>query len=93
MDREERRAVVGAGLSWAVWGTLIWIVTDSDLQGVQDAIGWWILALALAPVVLMAVWLVVSDEPRAPADDCDSDGVHWTHGPDGCGSARYGCGG
>ncbi|MFE1789174.1 hypothetical protein ACFW7J_12405 [Streptomyces sp. NPDC059525] len=93
MSREDNWAGVSALLSWAVWGSLIWIVWDPDLQGLQEAIGWWMIAIALAPVLLTAVWAAVFDEPGAGGDACGSDDVHWTHGEESCGSRRYGCGG
>ncbi|MER7467686.1 hypothetical protein [Streptomyces sp. NPDC097981] len=93
MRRDERWAVVNTVLSFGVWGTLFWILSDPDLQGVREAIGWWMAAIAVAPVLLGVLGLIIFDEPGEAGGSCDSDGVHWTHGTETCGSARYGCGG
>ncbi|MGW2671820.1 hypothetical protein ACWC5F_27685 [Streptomyces sp. NPDC001272] len=93
MRRDERWITAWAVLSFGVWGTLLWILWDPDLQGVQEAIGWWMAALAVAPVPLGALGAIVFDEPREAGDDYGSGSVHWTHGEESCGSRLYGCGG
>ncbi|MFF2776119.1 hypothetical protein ACFVU3_14535 [Streptomyces sp. NPDC058052] len=93
MSREDRWVVISSGLSMAVWVAQVWIVLDTDLQGIQEAIGWWMIAIAIAPVLLTAVGVAVLDEPR------DGEPVSWADdddrpkpGPRGLESCG-GCGG
>ncbi|MEU3725943.1 hypothetical protein [Streptomyces sp. NPDC031705] len=76
-----------------MWGVLGWILLDPDLRGVQEGLGWWMAAIALAPLLVTGVLIVLCDAPGEAGDDDGSDEVHWTHGSQGCGSMHRGCGG
>ncbi|MFJ6518355.1 hypothetical protein ACVW0K_000027 [Streptomyces filamentosus] len=70
MSREDRWVAFSTGLSFAVWAALGWILLDADLQGLQETIGWWMIALAIAPVLLTGVGVALLEEPRG-------DSVSW----------------
>ncbi|SEB65064.1 hypothetical protein [Streptomyces sp. TLI_105] len=79
MSREDRWIAVSGGLSVVVWGALGWILLDPDLQGVREGIGGWMIAIAVAPLLIMGVGMAVLDESEdgdrvssAEADDHDS---------------------
>ncbi|WP_242483960.1 hypothetical protein [Streptomyces sp. NE5-10] len=63
MSREDRWVAFCCGVSVAVWAALAWILVDEDLQGVQEAIGWWMIALAFAPGPITALGIVLFAEP------------------------------
>ncbi|GLX20059.1 hypothetical protein Slala02_33260 [Streptomyces lavendulae subsp. lavendulae] len=90
--KDERWMTLFLGLNVAAWAAEFWILWDPDLQGVQDAIGWWMVAVFFGfPLLTGIPFAILHEEPAAPGDGSDS-GPHWTH-EESCGSQRYGCGG
>ncbi|MDK9498362.1 hypothetical protein QEZ40_003314 [Streptomyces katrae] len=90
--KDERWMTLFLGLNVAAWAAEFWILWDPDLQGVQDAIGWWMVAVFFGfPLLTGIPFAILHEEPGAPGDGSDS-GPHWTH-EESCGSQRYGCGG
>ncbi|WP_030762536.1 hypothetical protein [Streptomyces griseus] len=63
-SREDRWVAFSTGLSFAVWAALGRILLDADLQGLQDALGPWTIALAVAPVLLTGAGVALLEEPR-----------------------------
>ncbi|MCX5196676.1 hypothetical protein OOK31_22750 [Streptomyces sp. NBC_00249] len=92
MIRDGRWATISSVLCFVVWGVLGWILFDPDLRGVQEGLGWWMAAIALAPMLLAGVLIAVSDSPDdgdgATTAWADRHGAGW-RGEDSCG----GCGG
>lgn len=81
------------GLNAAAWAAELWILWDPDLQGVQEAIGWWMVAIFFGFPMLLGIPLtILHDEPGVPGDGRESDVTPWTR-EESCGSQRYGCGG
>ncbi|WP_371679018.1 hypothetical protein [Streptomyces sp. NBC_01276] len=93
MEEEEPWAKVAVLSAFVVWGALGWIVMDSDLQGIEDHLGWWMLAIGAIPLVITVVGAFYSD------DTTEGGGGDWKNeghgaGPgSGCGGACGGCGG
>ncbi|WP_405981180.1 hypothetical protein [Streptomyces sp. NBC_00158] len=90
--KDERWMTLFLGLNVAAWAAEFWILWDPDLQGVQDAIGWWMAAIFFGfPMLTGIPFAILYEEPGAPGDGGGS-GTPCTH-EESCGSQRYGCGG
>ncbi|MFF9344753.1 hypothetical protein ACF1CG_33970 [Streptomyces sp. NPDC014773] len=97
MSRLDRWILFGSWFSFAVWVALCWILVDENLQELQEAIGWWMIAVAIAPLALTGVGMAVLDEPGTdepgtgePASWADTEHRPLNgRGLEGCG----GCGG
>ncbi|MGE7388297.1 hypothetical protein ACQKM2_22790 [Streptomyces sp. NPDC004126] len=86
--RFERWDGLSVGLTLAVWAAQVWVMWDPDLQGVQDAIGWWMVAVFFAaPCLFTLPVMLLFDEPGVPGDTC---GAEW---PEESGGSRIYCGG
>ncbi|AZM88698.1 MULTISPECIES: hypothetical protein [Streptomyces] len=91
--KDERWLTLFLGLNAAAWAAEFWILWDPGLQGVQDAIGWWMLAIFLGFPMLIGIPLaILHDGPAAPGDGPASGEADHTH-EESCGSRLYGCGG
>ncbi|RPF46304.1 hypothetical protein EDD96_2875 [Streptomyces sp. Ag109_G2-6] len=91
MNRADRWLSVGSVAGVGIWVVLGWIVMDSDLQGVQEALtNWGIAGLALVPLLLMPAIAFFADEPG------NGEAVAWADDDQPsrqCGGACGGCGG
>ncbi|MFE1554622.1 hypothetical protein ACFW6V_06455 [Streptomyces sp. NPDC058734] len=91
--RGERWMAAFLGLNVAAWAAEFWILWDPDLQGVQDAIGWWMVAIFLGfPTLVGIPFAILYEETAAPGDGSGSGETHGAH-EESCGSRLYGCGG
>lgn len=89
--KDDRWLTLFLGLNAAAWAAEFWILWDPDLQGVQDAIGWWMVVIFLGFPMLIGIPFAILSEPSAPGDGGASatPGAH----EESCGSRLYGCGG
>lgn len=67
--KDERWMTLFLGLNVAAWAAEFWILWDPDLQGVQDAIGWWMAAIFFGfPMLTGIPFAILYEEPGAPGD-------------------------
>ncbi|MFI8320612.1 hypothetical protein [Streptomyces sp. NPDC085529] len=64
MSREDRWILFSSWLSLTVWVALGWVLLDADLQGLQETLGWWMIAIAVAPLLIGAGGMSAFEEPR-----------------------------
>ncbi|MEU3406383.1 hypothetical protein ABZ766_20930 [Streptomyces sp. NPDC006670] len=80
MGKADRWLSVGSVVGAGIWVVLGWIVLDSDLQGVQEALtDWGIAGLAVVPLLLMSAIGFLVDEPGngEPVVWADDDQPTW----------------
>ncbi|MER7594687.1 hypothetical protein [Streptomyces hydrogenans] len=55
--------MISSAVCVAGWAALVWILVDEDLQGVQEAIGWWVIALVFLPGLVSGLAIAVFAGP------------------------------
>ncbi|MEV7728393.1 hypothetical protein AB0P15_27105 [Streptomyces sp. NPDC087917] len=87
--------LINGVLCGGTWGVLGWVLWDPGLQPTQDALGGWMIGLAVIPAVIAAVSLLTVGEWTGGG----GGGGSWSGGDGGaglgggCGGGCGGCGG